>query len=93
MSFRTAEEGVEAPGLGNMTVDDVSTWVLEHAPQSYQRMVASNYSYGIERDEARLRANDRDFTKWSNPLEIRYTCSASYIRWADARAGCRTRRA
>lgn len=36
-----------------------------------QRMVATNYSYGIERDEDSLKNNDMDHTKWSNPLEIR----------------------
>ncbi|KZV82876.1 LACT-domain-containing protein [Exidia glandulosa HHB12029] len=73
VSFRPHPDGAEAmePGLGNMTVDEVSAWVLEHTPQAYQRMVASNYSYGIERDDERLKANDRDHTKWSNPLEIR----------------------
>lgn len=34
-------------------------------------MVATNYSYGIERDEDALVRNDQDHTKWSNPLEIR----------------------
>lgn len=32
-------------------------------------MLASNFSYGIEKDERKLKANDRDHTKWSNPLE------------------------
>lgn len=36
-----------------------------------QKMVQSNYSYGLERDEAELRRNDGDHTKWSNPLEVR----------------------
>jgi phospholipid:diacylglycerol acyltransferase len=35
-------------------------------------MIASNYSYGIERDEDALKLNDLDHTKWTNPLEIRY---------------------
>lgn len=34
-------------------------------------MVQSNYSYGLERDEAQLKRNDADHTKWSNPLEVR----------------------
>jgi hypothetical protein len=34
-------------------------------------MLASNFSYGIEKNEKNLKANDRDHTKWSNPLEIR----------------------
>jgi phospholipid:diacylglycerol acyltransferase len=35
-------------------------------------MVATNYSYGIERDEETLKRNDLDHTKWTNPLESRY---------------------
>lgn len=42
-----------------------------------QRMIASNYSYGLERDEKRLKANNHDFTKWTNPLEIQYVNSLS----------------
>jgi phospholipid:diacylglycerol acyltransferase len=40
-----------------------------------QRMIASNYSYGLERDEKRLKANNHDSTKWTNPLEIQYVNS------------------
>ena len=35
-------------------------------------MLASNYSFGIERDEEKLKANNLDFTKWTNPLEVQY---------------------
>lgn len=35
-------------------------------------MVATNYSFGIERDEAALKRNNLDHTKWSNPLEVQY---------------------
>lgn len=34
-------------------------------------MLATNFSYGIEKNEKRLKANDRDHAKWSNPLESR----------------------
>lgn len=34
-------------------------------------MIASNYSVGLERNEEKLKANDLDPTKWTNPLEIR----------------------
>lgn len=34
-------------------------------------MIATNYSFGIERDEDALTRNDLDQTKWSNPLEVR----------------------
>jgi len=37
----------------------------------FQKMMATNYSFGIERDEEVLERNDRDHTKWTNPLEHR----------------------
>ncbi|KAJ6602138.1 phospholipid:diacylglycerol acyltransferase [Mycena sp. CBHHK59/15] len=55
----------------NMTADAAGEWILRHTPSSFQKMVATNYSFGIERDEAKLVANDADHTKWSNPLEVR----------------------
>jgi phospholipid:diacylglycerol acyltransferase len=36
----------------------------------FQKMIATNYSYGIERNEKALVANNADHTKWSNPLEV-----------------------
>jgi hypothetical protein len=40
-------------------------------PDFQQKMLATNFSYGIEKDEKKLEANDHDHTKWTNPLEIR----------------------
>ena len=34
-------------------------------------MLETNYSNGIERDPEKLRLNDGDHRKWSNPLEVR----------------------
>lgn len=55
----------------NMSAVDAGTWILEHTPTTFQKMLATNYSFGIERDEQKLAENDNDPTKWSNPLEIR----------------------
>lgn len=44
-----------------------------HARKSdnnFKKMIASNYSYGIERDEEKLKENNLDHRKWTNPLEI-----------------------
>ncbi|KAJ8521178.1 hypothetical protein ONZ45_g2062 [Pleurotus djamor] len=57
--------------LKNMTADEAVNWILEHTPSSFQKMIGTNYSYGIERDEQVLRKNNDDHTKWSNPLESR----------------------
>ncbi|KAJ6495693.1 phospholipid:diacylglycerol acyltransferase [Mycena vitilis] len=64
-----SEEGVEA-ATNNMTADSAGAWILQHTPSSFQKMIATNFSFGIERDEAVLKANDADHTKWSNPLEV-----------------------
>ena len=46
------------------------TWEnLEYEAEFEQKMLATNFSYGIEKDEKKLKANDRDHTKWTNPLE------------------------
>ncbi|KAI0674898.1 LACT-domain-containing protein [Trametes maxima] len=67
----SASSGEESDdGLFNMTSSEAGTWILERTPVSFQKMMASNYSFGIERDEEKLKANNVDFTKWSNPLEI-----------------------
>jgi phospholipid:diacylglycerol acyltransferase len=41
-------------------------------PDELQKMMATNYSFGIERDEKALKRNDFDHRKWTNPLEHRY---------------------
>lgn len=54
----------------NMTADEASEWILQHTPSTFQKMVATNYSFGIERDEEKLKDNGNDPKKWSNPLEV-----------------------
>lgn len=55
----------------NLSADDALTWLLQHTPNAFQRMVETNYSCGIEYDEKKIRANgERDFRTWSNPLEV-----------------------
>ncbi|PSS22692.1 hypothetical protein PHLCEN_2v2989 [Hermanssonia centrifuga] len=56
--------------LENMTADAAASWILERTPSHFQKMIATNYSYGIERDEEQLKKNNLDHRKWTNPLEI-----------------------
>ncbi|CAK5281824.1 unnamed protein product [Mycena citricolor] len=42
-----------------------------------QKMMATNFSVGIERDEEVLRKNNEDPTKWSNPLEVQLPLAPS----------------
>ncbi|KAJ3861987.1 phospholipid:diacylglycerol acyltransferase [Lentinula novae-zelandiae] len=58
-------------GVKNMTSEMAGDWILEHTPSSFQKMMATNYSFGIERNEDALNRNDRDHTKWTNPLEVK----------------------
>lgn len=55
----------------NMTAAQAGAWILEHTPTTFQRMMETNYSNGIEYDEEKLIANDDDPRMWSNPLESR----------------------
>lgn len=54
----------------NMTADDASTWILERTPSTFQKMLWTNYSFGIERNELVLKKNALDPRKWTNPLEV-----------------------
>lgn len=55
----------------NLTMDDATSYILSHVPASYQTMIHSNFSFGIERDPTIIAANDNDHRKWTNPLEVR----------------------
>ncbi|GAA6061346.1 hypothetical protein JCM10212_004827 [Sporobolomyces blumeae] len=54
----------------NLTLNDATSFILEKVPPSYQQMLASNFSFGFEKDEEQILKNNEDHTKWSNPLEV-----------------------
>jgi hypothetical protein len=56
----------------NLTIDETSPYILTHTPSAFQRMIEANYSYGFESDEGKLKENNDDHRKWSNPLEVQY---------------------
>ncbi|KZT04731.1 phospholipid/diacylglycerol acyltransferase [Laetiporus sulphureus 93-53] len=70
--FREAVLASEDEGtqVTNMTAQEAGNWVLERTPVAFQRMMETNYSFGIERDEKALKRNNLDHRKWTNPLEI-----------------------
>lgn len=43
-------------------------------------MMATNYSFGIERNEDALNRNDRDHTKWTNPLEVKCALTIAFAQ-------------
>ncbi|KAL1746161.1 Lecithin:cholesterol acyltransferase-domain-containing protein [Schizophyllum fasciatum] len=59
-----------AADLRNMTSEEAGTWILQHTPSTFQKMMETNFSQGMERDEAQLIRNNADHRKWSNPLEV-----------------------
>ncbi|KAK0530863.1 phospholipid:diacylglycerol acyltransferase [Tilletia horrida] len=67
-SFRK-DKNVTELTASNMTATNASTYLLQHAPSSFQVMIDSNYSNGFERDPKQLKRNLKDPTKWTNPLE------------------------
>jgi len=54
---------------GNLSADHALTWLLQHTPATFQQMVESNYSNGIEFDEDKIQANNQNPRTWANPLE------------------------
>jgi len=68
-SFRQTANETEFTA-GNLTASNASTFLLQHAPSSFQVMIDSNYSNGFERDERQLKKNLKDPRKWTNPLEV-----------------------
>lgn len=88
MSFRhpgvpPEDEQLEAATVSpNLTIDEASPYVLMHTPSAFQRMIASNYSYGFENDEERLKENGLDHTKVSFPYET--APHPRFIRWLTA---------
>ncbi|EFP88727.2 uncharacterized protein PGTG_14693 [Puccinia graminis f. sp. tritici CRL 75-36-700-3] len=54
----------------NLTMSGAYQFLLRQTPPSFQKMLESNFSFGIEMDPERLRANNQDFRKWTNPLEV-----------------------
>lgn len=67
--FNATEESQSVKSR-KFTADEAMPWLLKHTPTDYQKMIASNYSLGFERDIKQVRRNNKDQTKWTNPLEV-----------------------
>lgn len=77
----------------NLTMDDATSYILDHVPPAYQTMIHSNYSFGIERDPDVIAANDKDHRKWTNPLEVRLPHAPSMSIYCLYGVGKETERA
>lgn len=71
IAFRSLSPQSNGDTTRNMTAEEAGLWILQHTPTAFQKMLETNYSYGIERDEEQLSRNDLDHRKWTNPLEVR----------------------
>ncbi|KAM9911192.1 hypothetical protein OXX69_003753 [Metschnikowia pulcherrima] len=54
----------------DFTLDDSIEKLLEISPDWLSNRIKENYSFGVARTDEELRANEKDPSKWSNPLEI-----------------------
>ena len=54
----------------HVTASAMSEWLMQHTEEDFKRMLESNYTLGFERDESRIRSNDKNSITWTNPLEV-----------------------
>ncbi|KAK9474264.1 Lecithin:cholesterol acyltransferase-domain-containing protein [Dipodascopsis tothii] len=69
-NFIQFQRPVSAMSARNLTVDDSIRFLFQQAPEWFGRKARENYSNGLARTAAEVRANDNDPTKWINPLEV-----------------------
>lgn len=54
----------------NLTMEGAYEYLLQHTSTQYGKMLQTNHSFGITTNEEELKANNGDFRKWTNPLEV-----------------------
>ncbi|ORE11300.1 LACT-domain-containing protein [Rhizopus microsporus var. microsporus] len=59
------------PLIRNYTVDESLELLIKSTDVNFGKHLYANYSFGITTSQKQLKLNDRDPTKWSNPLESR----------------------
>ncbi len=57
------QELTEETVTPNMTMNEAEPYVLMHTPNTFQRMVESNYSNSFETDVEKLKQNNKDHRK------------------------------
>lgn len=60
----------DTEGVTNLTMSEAYDFLLRQTTPTFQKMLETNFSFGIETDPVKLRANNQDFRKWTNPLEV-----------------------
>ncbi|KAJ8296972.1 Phospholipid:diacylglycerol acyltransferase [Rhodotorula toruloides] len=92
-NYSNTSEVTEDAVHPNLTLNDATSFLLEKVPPSYQQMLASNFSFGFERDEEQLVKNNDDHSKWSNPLEVQLPKAPSMTIYCLYGVGKETERA
>lgn len=54
----------------NLTVGESIEFILDTSPEWFNRRTREHYSYGVAKSAAELKENNKDFSKWVNPLEV-----------------------
>ncbi|BFZ56864.1 phospholipid:diacylglycerol acyltransferase [Savitreella phatthalungensis] len=65
-----AREDASLPRRDNMTMSGAFDYLLEHTTPDFHRMLSLNYSHGVALTQREVERNDRDPSKWINPLEV-----------------------
>ncbi|KAF4121542.1 phospholipid:diacylglycerol acyltransferase [Geosmithia morbida] len=61
----------------NLTVDESLLYLWNTTEDWYSRQVKGSYSHGVAHSRAQVEANEKDPSKWINPLETRLPLSPS----------------
>lgn len=54
----------------NLTVSESIDFLLDQGPSWFKRRTTENYSFGYATSKEELVENEKDYSKWSNPLEV-----------------------
>lgn len=54
----------------NLTIQDSIEFLLDQGPEWFKDRTLEHYSYGYATSKKELFDNEKDFSKWSNPLEV-----------------------
>ena len=55
----------------NLTIEESTKYLVDHGEDWYKAQVLDNYSDGVALTRAEIESNEKDSSKWVNPLESR----------------------
>ena len=54
----------------NLTIEESINYLLQNSPSWFSKRAQKFYSFGIAKKAKEIQANEKDHSKWSNPLEV-----------------------